>query len=566
MRLPRAPDLNELGLDLVDLLLVVLVQDLDGALQQRLCRDEVGDVLLVLLVLLLPRLRLLNLALVVGLQRLLVRLDHGLETCRGVVDRGVELLDRTLEGCDLLGPLGDALVGHLALLDAMLLLLEIRLALGGQQLDHLIDLGEDHREGVVPLQQGENSAEERGALRARDPLQELLGPLRARRAHRGPGRGARGPVPPHAGLQECRASGLRRGDGAEGVEGLVGVEDGDGLRERRLLVHAKLHPVLVLFLLRAAHLGQLFQELLRGLDLSDEGLELQLFLAQDAVVVTEHTLLLLVLALHQLISLLHLLHQLLMGRGLLLLCGDGFLQVSLERVPHVLEDPDDLTALCGVRARERSLQEGVDLAELGLRDKSCRRQQGLLHSRPQLQQAAALEIGHVLLVVRSGPQGLVGADIRQHLNRILHLHDGALEVSFQGHEGLVLFVADLLSGLPRCFVLLHVLVQLCNILAELPVARLQFLDLADERLGADDLRLLLLLRGIAVALVLCIQLSIALSVSLGLVQQTLKQLHHLGDRPVLRRHRGGHDARTGLGGKGKQQGHDHLGEHGRHLQ
>mmetsp|Transcript_103411 Transcript_103411/g.299143 ORF Transcript_103411/g.299143 Transcript_103411/m.299143 type:complete len:215 (-) Transcript_103411:367-1011(-) len=214
--------------------------------------------------------------------------------------------------------------------------------------------------------------------------------------------------------------------------------------------------MVVLLLLLAAHLRQLLQEGTGFLDLEEQVFELQLLLAEDAVVPPEHALLLFVLALHRIIGLLHLLHVLLESSQLLLLCRDRLLQVGLEGVAHVLENADDLSALRGVRAGEGRLEERVDHRDLLLRHKRRGGQQGLLHRAPELHQARTLEVGHVLLVISGGPQCLVGAHLRQHLDRLLHLPDRALQVLLQEQVRLVLLLADLFGFFPRSLVLLHV--------------------------------------------------------------------------------------------------------------
>lgn len=75
---PDAPP----GLDLLGDLGVVLPEDDDGALEERLGLDEVGDVLLVRDVLRVALLRLRHLALVVLLQQVLLLLDVGLRPRR----------------------------------------------------------------------------------------------------------------------------------------------------------------------------------------------------------------------------------------------------------------------------------------------------------------------------------------------------------------------------------------------------------------------------------------------------------------------------------------------------
>merc|ERR1719261_2230707 len=150
------------------------------------------------------------------------------------------------------------------------------------------------------------------------------------------------------GLLELHEARLREALNAglvESREGLVRVEDGDRLSNRRLLVRAQHGAVLkLLLLLRAAGL-EVAQELLVRPELLRHGRQLRVLGGDRLGVVADRLLLALMRLLHLLeLRLLHS-HEVVVLLLRLLLRSDRALQVRLERVKHVLEHAHDLTGL-----------------------------------------------------------------------------------------------------------------------------------------------------------------------------------------------------------------------------
>mmetsp|Transcript_23193 Transcript_23193/g.59084 ORF Transcript_23193/g.59084 Transcript_23193/m.59084 type:complete len:616 (+) Transcript_23193:620-2467(+) len=537
--------LQEGVLELLREPLVVGLQHADGALEQSFRLDQAADVPLVGEVVDRTVLGPGDLVLVVLRLGLIGLEDGNLEASLRILDGRCDRIDLRLQGVELAVLHGDVAVRLLALRVAPRLLLVVGYLLLLDQGDHLADLLQDGRERVVGLQHGDDAAQKRAALGAAALLQEShgLGPGRYLRGLR---RGSARAVPVHGReLDELGAGGTggRGCDLAKGLEGLVAVEDGDALRDGRLLAGPQAHALLVLCLLIRAHVHQLHHEVL---GLCERGLrvrELRLLVAENAVVAAEQALLQLVRLAHLVESLLHGRHiRRVRGRGLLLGLA-GRLQVCREGVTHLLEDADDLTRLRAVGAGEGGLDEGLQGGHLLLAHKGRGRDQGNLQGGLELQHGA-LEAGHVLRVIRGRAQALVGADLGERLDRILHLCDGGDEVGLRRDESRVLCRAEGGGRLAVLLILGHVGIQPGDILAQLAVVREQLLDLCLEDgnlLGQllDQGRLLRLV-GVAIALVLGVQVALGVALGLGGLKHALEQPDHLADLAVLHLGTGNH--------------------------
>mmetsp|Transcript_100149 Transcript_100149/g.254745 ORF Transcript_100149/g.254745 Transcript_100149/m.254745 type:complete len:682 (-) Transcript_100149:160-2205(-) len=505
---------------------VVLGQDVDGLVDQSSSLHQVCDVLLIRLFLLGAVLRLRHLVVVVLRQRLLGVLDLHQQARAGVVDGGVELRDGVLELPDRGLRLVDGLVGVLALFVAPRLLLNVGLLFLLDEVEHLADLLNHGLEGIVGLQHRQDAGEQRSAVGV--GLARLQEGLRAQPAD--PSGGLTGG---HGGVLAVHADGAaaeldegdalaRGGDGAEGCEGFVAVKDGDRLRQGGILLRPKSHPLLVLLLLRGAHVQELGQEVLGRRQLSLGSNKLAPLRRQVVVVVAELALLVLVGRLHLVVRLLHLLHKLvvgLLGPSLGLARGR---EVGLEGVAHGLQDADDLAGPGAVGAREGSLQERVDGGHLLLGHEGRGRQQRGVHRGLEFDEAA---LGHVLHVVPGDAQGLIRGHLRERLDGVVHLVDGRHQIRLLREERRVLLLAN--GGGRRTVVLVlgHVLVQPGDLLAELAAGGLQLLNLGlqngDLLVQAVDLGLLLSLVGVAIAFVLGEEVPLGVALGLRLLQQLL---------------------------------------------
>mmetsp|Transcript_23191 Transcript_23191/g.59069 ORF Transcript_23191/g.59069 Transcript_23191/m.59069 type:complete len:649 (+) Transcript_23191:620-2566(+) len=570
--------LQEGVLELLREPLVVGLQHADGALEQSFRLDQAADVPLVGEVVDRTVLGPGDLVLVVLRLGLIGLEDGNLEASLRILDGRCDRIDLRLQGVELAVLHGDVAVRLLALRVAPRLLLVVGYLLLLDQGDHLADLLQDGRERVVGLQHGDDAAQKRAALGAAALLQEShgLGPGRYLRGLR---RGSARAVPVHGReLDELGAGGTggRGCDLAKGLEGLVAVEDGDALRDGRLLAGPQAHALLVLCLLIRAHVHQLHHEVL---GLCERGLrvrELRLLVAENAVVAAEQALLQLVRLAHLVESLLHGRHiRRVRGRGLLLGLA-GRLQVCREGVTHLLEDADDLTRLRAVGAGEGRLDERVH----GLRLLVAGEGEGCQHRLPDgglHRRKVGLVARHVLPMVGRGVHSLVGADRRQHVDGLLHLADGLHQICLRGDELLVLLVADGLPLRAGRRVRRHVLVQPGRLLAQLAAGGLQLLDGAAEQadllLQHIDLLGLGRLVGVAIALVLAVQFALGVALRLRPLQQVLEQLDDLGDGAILGlrlavlvallRALAQRDRRRARGAREQQQAAD-RGAHGHH--
>mmetsp|Transcript_49347 Transcript_49347/g.125340 ORF Transcript_49347/g.125340 Transcript_49347/m.125340 type:complete len:744 (-) Transcript_49347:30-2261(-) len=513
---------------------IVLGQNLDGFCDQGLRLDKVRDVLLVRHVLLGAVLRLGDLAVVVLCERLFSGLDLRQEPCARVVNGRVQLRDGGRQLPDAVrGPL-DGSVGVLALFIAPRFLLNIRLLLRLDEPQHLADLHHDGLEGIVGLQHQHDAGEQGG--------RSLVGLRRLQEGLR--------PLPSHtfllkrlavhancaaAELDELQPTCAGRRDAAEGREGSIAVEDGGGLGQGSLLLRPQRHTLLVLLLLRPAHLQELGQEVLGHGLLRFRGLQLGTLRGQVVVVVPELLLLRLVGLLHLLVAGRHLLHVLvvcLLGPRLRL-ARRG--EVRLEGVAHGLENAHDLAGPRAVAAREGRLQERIHGIHLLRADKRGGRHKGGAH-RGLEPDEAALESGHVLLVVLGRAQGLVRSHLSERPDGVVHLVDRLYQVRLIRNELLVLILADRGGRLAVLCVLRHVRFELGDLLAELAGGGLQLLDLGLEdgnllRQSVDLLGVLLFV-GVAIALVLGEESPLGIPLGLGFLQQILQKLDDLCDFPV----------------------------------
>merc|ERR1719352_57512 len=439
------------------------------------------------------------------------------------------------------------------------------LLLLGNERDGLVDHLEHLREGVPRGGVGRDLREAQGVERPRRGAERLHDRLAA-----SPRAAAVRVVAAHQGLleeeQRARAAGAGGVHGPEGVARVVRVEDRDGLGDRRLLPRAQRHALLVLLLLHRAAVGEVRHE---GLVLRLEALRgLELLGGRgDLLGVRADQLLLRALRLGHLreLRLLHL-HEVVVLRLRLLLRRARGREVRLEGVEHVLQHAHDLPGL-GVVV-PRSLDERLELRALVLGEEEGRLAQGLLHVLGEGGDAALLrEQPHAELlprlirgsvrglrlehglrvrrgvirrehrVVRAATHGLVRPDVLQELDSALELVNPGDHVRLGGEEVRVLLVADGGGLLARSLVVVHVLLELRHLLAELRVARAavgqQGLHALDARGGISDGGRLLLRGLVAKTLEGRVHVTVLLPVGLALVQHALQQLHHLGDSLVL---------------------------------
>mmetsp|Transcript_54339 Transcript_54339/g.157786 ORF Transcript_54339/g.157786 Transcript_54339/m.157786 type:complete len:297 (-) Transcript_54339:6-896(-) len=235
---------------------------------------------------------------------------------------------------------------------------------------------------------------------------------------------------------------------------------------------------------------------------------------------------------------LHLRHVFVVSILLRLLRGGRGREVLLEGVAHVFQDADDLAGLGRVIARERRLQERLQLFDLRLLrgDESVCREERVLHISLQIQERLGLEPGHVLPMVLRGIQGLIGADFRQVADGIVHLGDGGAQVLLKREVGLDLILSDLRGLVHGGLVGGQVRVQLRHLLAEFSGGGLHLFDLALEKgdllSQLRDFRLLRRLVCVAVALVLGVQVLLNVALFLRFLHHVLEKRHNLGDGPA----------------------------------
>mmetsp|Transcript_36510 Transcript_36510/g.98845 ORF Transcript_36510/g.98845 Transcript_36510/m.98845 type:complete len:281 (+) Transcript_36510:1222-2064(+) len=268
-------------------------------------------------------------------------------------------------------------------------------------------------------------------------------------------------------LEKGRGAALGCRDRAKGLERGIAVEDRDGLRNGGVLVCPQLGALLVLLCLLGADGQQLVQE---GLGLAFLPLRIgqQALLRPEIVVVgAQGPLLGLVEVVHVSVRLVHGVRELVVGVEGRLLGGLSVLEVGLEGVPHVLQDADHLARLRRVGAGEGRLEEGLNGRGLLLPDDCGGGEQGLPHGLLQVQQCRRLVVCHELLVVGGGLcHRLVGTNVGQHLDGVVHPAESIGEVGFEGDEVRVLFVPGcrgLATSLHVCF---HVRLQLRNLCAQ----------------------------------------------------------------------------------------------------
>mmetsp|Transcript_25839 Transcript_25839/g.47667 ORF Transcript_25839/g.47667 Transcript_25839/m.47667 type:complete len:208 (+) Transcript_25839:1595-2218(+) len=206
-----------------------------------------------------------------------------------------------------------------------------------------------------------------------------------------------------------------------------------------------------------------------------------------------------------------------MGIYRFLLCGRRFLEVGIKCVVHVLEDAYHLHGLCGIGSSEWCLYELQHTVALLVRDESRCCCQGLLHLRLDLDNQRWLVICHELIMICALRQTLVSTDRCKHLDCLVHLGHGRLQVCLQKVVS-ILFLTSNANGcrLPIfcCCDVCHKLRTFCT---QLAVFCLKLFNAACEQSNF----LCLLVNGsclflvilVAVALVLRIKLSIRITIN-----------------------------------------------------
>jgi len=458
-----------------------------------------------------------------GALHLVLGLRHG---SRGLGDLLGEVLDGLREVRDLRGQglllvvagLGGAVV-LVELVDAPVAVGDLVLHLLAELGDHLVDLLLDHGEGVQ-LHAGGDQGERRGAALARGRLKHRDGVV----AHGHLGGAA-------AGHLDEGVAGL-----VEGLEGLVVVEDLDGVLDRRDLGHAVLHALVELggavgaLVREVGEEGLVEAELLLGRLELLEGLGVLLLQVRDHLVeLRDHR-----PAGGDLLLLGRLKRQELLD-GLLLL-GLVVAEVLREVLLHLREDAGDLAALRRVALHAGDGEEGGgalglgDVAEEGLeRGHLLGAEDDLGHHGGLLEvHRGLLDLGEArggVGVLAEGDEGTVAGG------------DGLLEVHLLGVGLLVLLHAHGLGLLERVVVGVHLiqgrvalglhLLHLRRGLAE------EGLELRDLGLAELDGRGLLLLVGLAPAVQHLVDGLVVVQVPLELRLHVLEQADHLHDRPGL---------------------------------
>mmetsp|Transcript_121856 Transcript_121856/g.344635 ORF Transcript_121856/g.344635 Transcript_121856/m.344635 type:complete len:247 (-) Transcript_121856:308-1048(-) len=231
------------------------------------------------------------------------------------------------------------------------------------------------------------------------------------------------------------------------MESLVAVKDGDGFCDGGFLVGTEHVPLLVVLRLRRTHGLQISQEVFgRAFLVSSLGQLLSLR-GKITIVGAQQRLLLVVRRGHAGVLLRFCCDELVMRLDGCSLSAPGLFEVRSEGVPHLLQNADDLSGLRSVRASERRLHEGLYFHALGRGEERARREQCLLHARPELhQRRAARGVGrHEPCVVcsRGLLQALVATDRCQDV-------DGLLELIKRGGHILLLRIEGQLFPSTKC--------------------------------------------------------------------------------------------------------------------